>query len=134
MIGNDDYSDIINMEHHVSAIHPQMSIANRAAQFAPFAALTGYDSAVNETGRLTHERIELDDNAREILDNKFLRLREDGTLFVKLSYFLKDLKKEGGEYVTIEGSIKKLDDYTQHIIMKSGEVIAYDDILDIEIR
>ena len=98
--GYEKYKDIINLPHHVSKKHPQMSLESRTAQFAPFAALTGYDDEVRETARITNERIEIDDEAKNIIDNKIQmildQLLERPT--VKIAYFVPDGKKKGGRY------------------------------------
>ena len=128
------YDDIIDLPHHVSATRPQMSIANRAAQFSPFAALTGYNAAINETARLTDEWIELDENAIAALDMK-LRMLTDMIAEhpeISVTYFQPDNKKEGGAYVTAIGALRKIDDYENVIILMSGEKITIGDILDIE--
>jgi hypothetical protein len=128
------YDDIINMPHHVSATRPQMSATNRAAQFSPFAALTGYDAAIKETARLTDKRIELDEDSIADLDVK-LRILQDRIADhpdVSVTYFRPDDKKEGGAYVAATGSVKKIDDYERAIVMVSGEKIAIEDILDIQ--
>ena len=128
------YEDIINMPHHVSSRHPQMSIENRAAQFAPFAALTGYGSAVTETARLTDKRITLDEHAMEHLGIRLNILQEeiDSQPEIEVTYFLPDQKKEGGAYVTVTGSLKKIDDYEGVIVFVGGEKVPLDDIVDID--
>ena len=128
------YEDIINMPHHVSSRHPQMSIENRAAQFAPFAALTGYGSAVTETARLTDKRITLDEHAMEHLGIRLniLQAEIDSQPEIEVTYFLPDQKKEGGAYVTVTGSLKKIDDYEGVIVFVGGEKVPLDDIVDID--
>jgi len=128
------YEDIINMPHHVSSRHPQMSIENRAAQFAPFAALTSFGSAVTETARLTDKRITLDEHAMEQLGTRLNILQEeiDCQPEVEVTYFLPDKKKEGGAYVTVTGSLKKIDDYEGVIVFVGGEKVLLDDIVDID--
>ena len=128
------YDDIINLPHHVSATRPQMSIANRAAQFSPFAALTGYDSAIKEAARLTTERIELSENDIDVLDMK-LRILEDAVADqpeIEVTYFKPDEKKKGGAYITSSGTLKRIDDVERVVIFVNGEKIAIPDILDIE--
>lgn len=131
---SDSYDDIINLPHHVSTTRPQMSMKDRAAQFSPFAALTGYDAAVRETARLTDERVELDEAALSILNMKFQvlldRLGEKNE--VSITFFQPDEKKSGGEYVRITGTVKKLDEFKRQIIMADGKKILMDDILDME--
>jgi len=127
------YDDIINLPHHVSATRPRMPIANRAAQFSPFAALTGYDAAIAETARLTDERKELSDDMLETLSMK-LGMLEDVIADrpeVSVTYFQKDEKKEGGAYITVTGAVKKIDYYEGVIVLVNGKKINIRDILDI---
>lgn len=128
------YDDIIHLPRHVSTARPQMPAANRAAQFSPFAALTGYDAAIQETGRLTDTRIELDEDAKVALDLKLRMLAEACTEHpaIAVLYFLPDEEKEGGAYVTAFGAAKKIDDYEGAIVLMSGKKISIDDILSIE--
>lgn len=130
----DQYDDIINLPHHVSATRPQMSMKDRAAQFSPFAALTGYDTAVKETARLTDEKIELDEAALDILNRKFQMLKDrlDEENAVSITFFQPDEKKSGGAYITITGVVKKMDDYERQIVMQNGAKIPMDDVLEIE--
>ena len=129
-----DYKDIINMPHHVSKNRPQMSMRDRAAQFAPFAALTGYDDAVKETARQTSKRIELLDEQVAIINEKILLLieliKDNPKIFI--TYFAPDKKKDGGIYITINGTVKKIDEYNKLIIMQDGITIKMDDIFDIQ--
>lgn len=127
------YNDIINLPHHISTKHPQMSIENRAAQFAPFAALTGYEDQIQETARITNARIELDEEAKLILDRKLQMLREKIPLrpTVSFTYFIPDTKKDGGEYDTISGIVKKIDEYKQIIILEDRREIPIMEIIDI---
>lgn len=127
------YDDIINLEHHISKTHKQMSMQNRAAQFAPFAALTGYEEAVKETARFTEQKIELDEELNNILDEK-LRLVQSqikNTPEITVIYFVPDDKKRGGKYQKITGKIKKIDDYNKFIIFTDGKYIPIKDIIDI---
>lgn len=131
---NRKYDDILQLPHHVSARHPRMAICDRAAQFLPFAALTGYDDAVRETARLTAECIELDENSKAILDMK-LRLLLDMLSErpeVAITHFQPDERKAGGAYVTITGTVKKIDEYEHVIIMMDGAKIPINHILEIE--
>ena len=129
-----DYSDIINMPHHVSNNRPQMSMRDRAAQFAPFAALTGYDDAVRETARQTNQKIELLDEQVAILNEKILFLIEKikDNLEITITYFIPDKKKEGGAYTTVKGIIKKIDEYNKLIILNDGREIMMDSIFDLQ--
>ena len=131
---NNRYDEIINLPHHVSPTRPQMSMSDRAAQFAPFAALTGYDSAIKETGRLTNERIELDEEALTALDRKYQLLMEalDEAPEVTITYFQPDERKAGGKYVSETGAVKKVDDFERRITMQDGARIPMDDVLSID--
>ena len=128
------YEDIINLPHHVSTKRPQMSMLDRAAQFSPFAALTGYDAAIKETGRLTDEKIEMDEASLNMLNMKFQLLVEalGDEHEVSFTYFKPDERKAGGAYVTATGIVKKVDDYERLITMKVGTKIPMDDVYSIE--
>lgn len=119
------YDDMIDLPHHVSANHPQMSLSNRAAQFSPFAALTGHEDAIRETARLTDSYIELEEDRKEQLDEKLQLIREN--LWQKpeceITYFRPDDRKNGGTYVTVCGKIKKIDEYSHQIILTDGTVL-----------
>ena len=119
---NNRYDEIINLPHHVSKTRPQMPMSDRAAQFAPFAALTGYDSAIKETGRLTDERIELDEEALTALDMKYQLLMDalNEAPKVTVTYFRPDERKAGGKYITATGAIIKVDDFERLITMQDG--------------
>lgn len=146
------YDDILHLPHHVSGVHPQMSLQNRAAQFSPFAALTGYEEQAREAARLTDEKIELSESMKALLDDKLRMIRkqlEAGTdtspLLITVTFFKPDTRKEGGKYVTFSGAVKKLDLTERKIIFcpKAGTPddlrtavshgIAMDDILKITI-
>ena len=131
---NHQYDDIINLPHHVSATRPRMSMIDRAAQFSPFAALTGYDAAIKETGRLTDQRIELTEDSRAILDRKQQLLVDNLADHpeVSVTFFVPDERKAGGTYVTVTGRVKKVDDYQRLLILTDGTKIALDEILDME--
>lgn len=128
-----NYDDIINLEHHVSKKHPPMSLYARSAQFAPFAALTGYEDAVRETARETSQQIDIDDEIKAILDGKIQMLSEQikKRPEVSITYFLHDLRKDGGAYITVEGVIKKIDTYNQNIVLVDKTEIPINDIIDI---
>jgi len=128
------YDDIINLPHHVSATRTQMSAQNRAAQFAPFAALTGYDATIKETARLTDKRIELGESAIAALDMKLLILAEiiADHPEVAVTHFKSDEKKDGGAYITVNGALKRIDDYEKVLALMNGEKISIENILDIE--
>ncbi len=127
-----DYSSIIDHPHHRSDRRPHMSMIARAAQFSPFAALTGYDESVAETGRLTDEKIVLDSDALAALDEK-IKAIVPGTSSVCVTYFVADLRKDGGSYVITSGEVKKIDTIENAIIMKDGTKIPVNDIFDIDI-
>ena len=127
------YNDIINLPHHQSATRPHMSAYDRAAQFSPFAALTGYEDTVAETARLTDKKVELDDYSKADL-NERLNMIQD-TLGeqpeVSITYFLPDKKKSGGAYVTVTGGVKKIDEYEHIVVMLDATKIPIDDIAKI---
>ena len=129
------YDDIINLPHHVSKSHPPMEIMDRAAQFSPFSALTGYEAAAKETQRLTQPRIELDDSEKLLLDKKFHQLEAELSLnpVISVIYFVPDKRKEGGAYITVSGKVSKIDYYKKNIQMESGEILSLDDIIDIQL-
>ena len=122
---SDDYKDIINLPHHVSSKRPQMPMLDRAAQFSPFAALTGYDDAIHETGRLTDEKIDLSEEEKEALDRKqqilMERLGDHPALTV--TYFV---------YVTKSGNLKKIDEFERLMMLMDGTKIPLDNVADIE--
>ncbi|MGI6501729.1 MAG: hypothetical protein ACOX1S_12825 [Anaerostipes sp.] len=113
-----------------------MSRKNRAAQFAPFAALTGYEDAILETGRLTEKKIELDEDARELLDIKLQMISShlEEKRQIKITYFKEDERKDGGAYVTVEGVIKKISTIKRDIFLQDRTKIRMDDIIELEIK
>lgn len=131
---NRKYEDIIHLPHPTSSRHPRMSSMARAAQFSPFAALTGYDDAVKETARPTEQKVTLDEYEKQHLDDclQCIRERLSEAPEVEIIYFVPDERKDGGAYRTEVGSIKKIDSYKRVIIMKSGVLIPIDDIVNIE--
>lgn len=128
------YDDIINLPRHRSRTRPPMSRSNRAAQFSPFAALTGYEEAVKETARLTDKPIELDETVKTKLDEKLRLIKEQlsNDPEIIITFFQPDDKKSGGSYLTIRGIIKKIDYYERAVLMKDGTRIEIDEIVDIE--
>lgn len=130
----DDYRDIINNPHHTSKTRKRMSGLNRAAQFAPFAALTGYDASIYEAARLTEEKIELDDKMIEILNRKlnFLKEHIKEQPEIKVTYFVPDTKKEGGAYVEYFGIIRSMDEIQKIILMSDRTKIKIEMILDLQ--
>lgn len=129
-----DYSDIINLPHHVSSKHKPMPLRDRAAQFAPFAALTGHGAAISETARLTTEMVELSEDAKALLDMKQQILIDAALLHpvVTVTYFQQDELKHGGTYLTLTGHIKEVDQSERVIIMESGERIELDSVAGLE--
>lgn len=131
---NNKYADIINLPHHVSKTRPQMPIADRAAQFSPFAALTGYDSAIEETGRLTDSFIELDESRKAVLNEKLqsmLKIIKEQPE-VAITYFQPDEKKNGGSYINISGVVKKIDEFEKCIILTDATKIPMKYIFEIK--
>ena len=126
---NGPYDDIIDLPHPTSERHPRMPMAARAAQFSPFAALTGYEDAVHETARLTSSRAELTEEEKSILDAKLQRLLP-GTK-AAFTFFRSDGKKEGGAYLTASGIIKRIDSCSREVVLTNGQKIFVDDILQI---
>lgn len=134
------YDDIIHLPHHQSGTRPHMSLSDRAAQFSPFAALTGYGNAVQETARLTETKVELDENAKACLDERLRILQEhlQERPFVTFAYFVPDVLKEGGSYTTSAGYVKKIDLLHRKFILfadngiSDGTEISIDEISAIE--
>ena len=128
------YKDIINLPHKQSSKRPHMSLLDRAAQFAPFAALVGYDDAIKETGRLTDERIEMSEEKLAVLNARYQilvdHLGEEPE--VSITYFVPDIYKAGGSYITTTGVVKKLDTYERLITMVDGTRIFMDDVLTLK--
>ena len=129
------YDDIIKLSHHISKKHPQMSMEERAAQFAPFAALVGYEDAVEETARINTKRIELNEEEKNILDIKLQMLNEQIRVQIYpnviIVYFIPDLKKDGGKYIKILGTVKRIDEYKQLIILDDKTEIPISEIISI---
>lgn len=129
-----EYDDIINLPRPVSKTRPRMKIIDRAAQFSPFAALTGYDAAVKETARLTDRRIELSEYMKIALNDRLQiiadRIKERPE--VAITYFEPDKRKKGGAYITANGLIKKINEYDRTIVMTDGTLIPIDEIISID--
>ena len=127
------YDDIINLPHHVSKKHPQMSLEQRSAQFAPFAAVDGVEDDIMEAERVTEERENVSDEEIEILNKKLQIINQNISQkpTVLVTYYVPDKKKAGGEYVTITGNVKKIDEYVQLIILEDGTKIPIGEIVDI---
>lgn len=128
------YDDIINLPHHVSDSRAHMSMYDRAAQFAPFAALSGYEDAVKETARLTTRKTELEDYAREQLNAKLTEIFgcEADQAEYTVTYFKPDENKSGGAYIDVSGKIVKIDSFNKLIKMSDGTIIPIDDVYNIE--
>ena len=128
------YDDIIDLPHKKSATRPQLTMAQRAAQFSPFAALTGHGDAIKETARLTEKRIDLQQDCKERLNERLQLIREqlNAEPEVTITYFLADDKKDGGMYVEATGIVKKIDEYAKTVLLHDGTRIPMDDIVDIE--
>ncbi|MEA4901351.1 hypothetical protein [Desulfitobacterium sp.] len=128
------YDDIINLPHPVSTTHPHMTVIDRAAQFSPFAALTGFDAAIKETARLADKRVELDEYIKDALNDRLQiiadRIKEHPE--ITITYFQPDAKKNGGAYVTAIGTVKKIDRYERVVAMANGTVIPIDEIISID--
>lgn len=127
------YDDIINLPHHRSDKRPKMPLCDRAAQFSPFAALTGYDEAIKESARLTEQRRELSDEKKNELNAKLslLRIKNRSRTEVNIIYFIPDQKKDGGAYTSVTGAVRRIDDCRRIIIMENQQKIPLDDIWDI---
>ena len=128
MVETHKYDDIINMPHHVSHSRPRMSNYDRAAQFSPFAALTGYDDAVKETERLTDIKLELTDDEKSVLNEKIQLIVEnsDENTIVTVTYFEPDKLKDGGKYLTKIGKIKEIDQIERKIVFEDKSSIKID--------
>lgn len=128
------YDKIINLPHHVSSTRPHMSMIDRAAQFSPFAALTGYDAAVKETARLTEQKIELDEYEKAALNQRILLLQEHLKELpeVTITHFVPDERKDGGKYVSITEAVKKIDTYEKQIVLVDKSKISIENVLSIE--
>ena len=134
------YDDIINLPHPVSTRHPQMSLTDRAAQFSPFAALTGHEAAIRETERLTDEWVELNEDRKELLDERLHMIRESLTggkggqnlPEILFTYFQPDQKKSGGAYVSVQGKVRKIDGYNHQVLLEDGTALDIEHIVGIE--
>ncbi len=128
------YEDIVNLPPHISKKHPQPTMLERAARFAPFAAITGYEEMVLEEARVTEERVELDEGTLAILNEKLNIIHEslDSEPIIKITYFEPDKKKSGGAYVSVTGTVKRIDEYERIVIMSDGKKIPIDEIFGLE--
>ena len=132
------YDDIIDLPHHQSKNHPQMSMLDRAAQFSPFAALTGFEAEIAEEARLTDAFIQLSDNSLEEINLAYQRLEEayqkGERVCVEITYFSPDLNKQGGAYNRVEGLVKKLDEYERMIRLEGDITVPMDMITELHIK
>lgn len=128
------YEDIVNLPRHISKIHPQATMADRAARFSPFAAISGYDDMVKEAARVTEERIDITDATKKLLNEKLNMIIEflDEEPEVTITYFEPDKKKDGGAYMSITGTVKRIDEYERIVLMTDEKRIKIDEIYAIE--
>ena len=128
------YDDIINLPHHVSKKHPQMSLHDRAAQFSPFAALTGHKAAINETARLTDEKQILSEDVIAKLNEQLNLIKENisSNPIVTITYFVPDDKKSGGAYISNTGVVKKINEYNHTVVLTDKTVIPIEQISEIQ--
>jgi hypothetical protein len=133
MSNENKYGTIINHPHHVSERHPPLSRASYAAQFSPFAALTGYDSIVSETARITDEKPDLDEDAKELLSRKLTVVLNHiaDKPAITVTYFLPDRKKDGGKLVTVKGTVRRYDELEKIIHMEDGAKIPVNSLMEI---
>ena len=129
------YDNIINLPHYEPKYHPRMSIYNRSAQFAPFAALTGNEEQVEETARITSRKVEIDEDVKDKINNILKEIKEQITKKNKISvtYFVPDQKKNGGKYITTVCNVKKIDEYRQKIILEDKTEIDICEIIEINL-
>ena len=130
---NEKYEKIINLPRHVSSKRAQMPREDRAAQFAPYSALSGYEDAVEETARLTDQKIELDEYEKEKINDRLLFLLSSPIpKKVRITFFRPDKQKTGGAYVTLIDEIAKIDEITRKVFLVSGKTVHVDDLIKIE--
>lgn len=129
--GSHKYDDMLHLPYHLSTTHPPMPVADRAAQFSPFAALVGYDACIKEAHRLTDKRVELDESEKAVLDERLSLIAEHLGEPVIITYFQPDARKDGGAYLTVTGSVKKLDEYARTVVMTDGTVIPIEELYEI---
>ena len=131
---NRTYDDILNIRYVKSTLRKHMPVSDRAAQFAPFAALTGHDAAVEETARITQSKIEPDEYLKEELNQKLIILQDTSNTDIEavFTYFVPDDKKSGGRYETVSGCVKKIKEFEKKVILSDGTMINIDDIISID--
>ena len=128
------YEDIVNLPRHITKIHPQATMDDRAARFSPFAAISGYEDMVKEAARVTEERIDITDATKELLNEKLNMIIEflDEEPEVTITYFEPDKKKDGGAYISITGTVKRIDEYERFVLMSDDKKIRIEEIYAIE--
>ncbi len=133
-MNRNNYDDIIDLPRHVSKVHPQMSIGDRAAQFAPFSALTGYKDAIIEVDRYTQEFIELDDSEKEVIGQKLYILNEHKkeNIQIEITYFEPDKKKKGGIYKKVQNVFKCYDELKDMIVLENNVKILVKYIIELK--
>ena len=133
-MNTEKYNDIINLPHHKSKTRKQMSMIDRAAQFSPFAALTGHDDAISETGRIVYEKTDLDENAKSVLNEKLQMISDfiDDSPVITVTYYKPDSRKKGGVYVSYTGNVIKIDVNRRVLVFSNMSEIVIDDISEIE--
>lgn len=131
------YADILSLPHHISPTRRRMSMAERAAQFSPFAALAGYGEAIQETGRVVERQAELSEDEKAVLDRTqqdiLGMLEQGGHPAVKIIYFQPDRKKNGGRYVTVYGVVKRVDEVQRHIVLSDDRAVPFDALWEVEV-
>ncbi len=125
------YADIIHLPHPVSKRHPRMSMAERAAQFSPFAALSGHDAAIAEAGRLTTERPMVDESMKWEISARLQAAAVQAQQWLHITYFVPDSRKSGGAIIQVRGVLKKIDPYGRRIILQDGTEISIDDVVQV---
>lgn len=127
------YDTIISLPYNGVKKHTKMTLEERSAQFAPFAALTGYDGQIKEKARLTNKRIEISEDIKTLLDTKIQIICENisNNLKVEITYFVPDNKKDGGEYVSVIGTVREIDNFNRVIVMENNIRIPIYEIIDI---
>lgn len=130
------YDDIIYLPHHVSVTRPHMALIDRAAQFSPFAALTGHEGAIKETARVTEDRVELDEDVKAALSDKLQIIadRIEESPEISITYFKPDGKKKGGSYITVIKAVRHINEYERVVLLRDGTLIPIDEITSIEGR
>lgn len=126
------YEDIINLPRPVSKRHKPMPVEDRAAQFAPFAALTGHQEAIEEAARVTDVRMELDEEMKKQLNVQLQKIVSEPGRRIRIVYYVPDGRKSGGSYVTKKGIVKKIDEYQKNLVLEDGSRIPFEDISEIE--